>query len=86
MTRRSIWKKLGGLDEAYGIGTFEDIHYSLSVREMGYNILVNPKAMGIHYTGASAETYQVHFPLDYNRMIFLQKWSQTLKWTEWEHY
>ena len=83
MTRRSIWKKTNGFDEVYGQGTYEDVDFCLQTREMGYNIIVNPVSMGVHYTGATAEQYRIGFPLENNRMIFLQKWQQNLTWTEW---
>ena len=86
MTRRNLWNKIGGFNEIYGQGTFEDVEYCMMARELGYNIIVAPDAKGIHYTGATAERNQTGFPLDNNRMIFLQRWAQKLKWSSWEHW
>ncbi len=86
MTRRNLWNKIGGFDEIYGRGTYEDIEYCMRVRELGYNIIVAPEAKGVHYTGATAERNQLGFPLDNNRMIFLQRWQQKLNWTSWNHW
>ncbi len=80
MTRRSIWRRVRGFDEAYGGGTFEDVEFCCAVREMGYNIVVEPKASAVHYTNATAEKYGIGFPLHQNQMIFMQRWGNKIKW------
>jgi len=82
MTRRNIWTKVGGFDEIYGVGTYEDVDFCMSVRELGYNIVVNPDAKGIHYTGATAEYYQMSFPMNENKVKFFQKWGDKIYWSE----
>ena len=82
MTRRTLWNKVGGFYEGYGLGTYEDADYCLSIRELGYNIVVVPEAKGTHYTGATAEKYGIPYPMDKNRMIFMQRWQHKLQWTE----
>lgn len=86
MTRRSLWRKIGGFLEEYGLGTYEDTDYCLSVRDLGYNILVNTSSIGTHFTGATAESQRIPYPLEYNRFVFLKRWSQKLMWTEWSAY
>ena len=80
MTRRSIWSRAKGFDEAYGGGTFEDVDFCCAVRDMGYNIVVEPKASAVHYTNATAEKYGIGFPLHQNQMIFMQRWGSKLTW------
>jgi len=80
MTRRNIWSKAKGFNEIYGHGTFEDVDYCMTVREMGYNVVVEPKAAGIHYTNATAEKYGIGYPLQQNQMIFMQRWGNKLTW------
>jgi len=82
LTRRTLYKKVGGFDEIYGMGTYEDMDYCLKVREAGYNILVNPQASGVHYTGATAEYYNMPYPLNDNRVTFLARWKSKLMYTE----
>jgi len=82
LTRRTLYKKLGGFDEMYGMGTYEDIDYCLKVRDAGYNIVVNPKASAVHYTGATAEFYGMPYPLNENRMKFLTRWQSKIMYTE----
>ena len=80
MTRRNIWSRAKGFDEAYGGGTFEDVDFCCAVRDMGYNIVVEPKASAVHYTNATAEKYGIGFPLHQNQMIFMQRWGSKLTW------
>jgi GT2 family glycosyltransferase len=84
MTRRNLFTKIRGFNEIYGAGTFEDVEFCLMVREMGYNVIVNTSACGVHYTGATSEKYQIQFPLEYNRMTFLQRWANKLTWDEYK--
>ena len=82
LTKREIWKRARGFFEDYGQGTFEDVDFCLTVREMGFNVVVNPKASGVHYTGATAEYYQMPHPLMLNRMLFMSRWGTRLNYTE----
>jgi GT2 family glycosyltransferase len=55
LTRRATWRKVGGFQEVYGRGTFEDVEFCLTVRKvLGHKIVVNPEAIGEHVVGASA--------------------------------
>lgn len=81
--QKKIWIKAGGFFEGYGQGTFEDLDLCLTVRDMGYNIVVRTDAVGIHYTGATAEKYQIPYALEYNRMTFMQRWAHKLNYTEY---
>lgn len=85
MTRRGLYDKLGGFNPIYGRGTWEDIDFCLSVRELGYNVIISQEAIGTHHTGATAEHYQMPYPMDQNRMIFMAKWASRLNWTELNH-
>jgi GT2 family glycosyltransferase len=83
MTRRVLWNKIGGFDETYGLGTWEDTDYCMSIRELGYNIVVNVNAIGTHFTGATAEAYRIGYPMNDNKMKFMSKWQPKLLWSEW---
>ena len=86
MTRRSIWNKVGGFFEGYGAGTFEDVDFCLSVRDIGYNIIVETRAVGTHYVGATAEKYQLGYPLQMNRLLLFQRWATKFNYTEYLHW
>jgi GT2 family glycosyltransferase len=83
MTRRKIWSQAKGFNEIYSPGTFEDVDYCCTVREMGYNIRVEPEALGTHYTGATAEKYRLGYNLSHNQMTFMQRWGNKLEW--WDY-
>jgi GT2 family glycosyltransferase len=86
MTRRNIWNKVGGFLDAYGLGTYEDCDYCLSVKKLGLDVIVETKAVGYHYTGASAESNRIAYPMIQNRLLFLQRWQNSLVWDEVEFY
>jgi GT2 family glycosyltransferase len=84
MTRRTLWNRLGGFFEGYGLGTYEDVDFCLSARSVGYNVIVEPKAVGTHFVGASSETYKQPMPLMINKFTFMQRWGDKLNYTEFE--
>ena len=86
MTRRAIWKQIGGLWEGYGLGTYEDVEFSLAVQELGKRVIINQDATGIHFAGGSAEKYKVAFPLNKNNFLFQQRWGDKMRWMDWIHY
>lgn len=85
MTRKELYNKLGGFDAVYGAGTYEDVDYCLKLRLNGKIVLVEQKAIGYHYTGASARAYQIGFPLQQNKFIFDARWGGRYPWTEYLH-
>lgn len=85
MTRRSLFLKAGKFFEGYGLGTWEDIDLCVEIRKLGYNIVVEPKAEGIHYTSASATTYGIGFNLEGNRQLFLSRHGKDLIYDEWQY-
>ena len=85
MTRRKLFDQIGGFNLSYGFGTYEDVDYCMSVRELGYNVIIEQSAVGTHYTGATAEQYKINYALDQNRLIFMSRWAKNLNWTEMNH-
>ena len=84
MTRKQLYKELGGFDEIYGMGTYEEVDFCMKVKEQHLKIIVEPAAVGIHYTGATGEKFQMAFPLNKNRTVFTQRWYNKLVWSEWQ--
>lgn len=85
LTRRGIFEKVHGFDPIYGMGTYEDVDFCIAVRQLGYNIIVEQSAIGVHYTGATAEHYKMPYPLDQNRLIFMSRWAKNINYTEYMH-
>lgn len=83
MTRRMLFREVNGFDNAFGMGTYEDVDFCFKVREKGLKVLVEIQAVGKHYAGATAEQYNLAFPLNQNKVIYEQKWYNKLVWDEW---
>ena len=83
MTRRKLFMEAGGFNEQYGNGTYEDVDYALTLRQAGYKIIYEPRAVGYHYVGASAIENKIAFPLNQNYQLFRLRWNNLIPWTEW---
>ena len=53
MVRREVWKELGGLDEAYFPLWFEDVDFCRRMKDRGYRLFFEPRAVGKHTGGHS---------------------------------
>ena len=84
MVRRSLFMKAGAFYEEYGMGTYEDVDLCVTIKKMGYNIIVVPRAVGIHCTGATVETYKTGYPMQQNASIFLSRHMNDIEW--WDYW
>lgn len=80
MIRRSLWRKIGGYNMEYGLGTMEDVELSFAVKGEGKKVMVYPDCEAYHYTNATAMHYQIGFPLEINYQIFYNKYVSKLEW------
>lgn len=87
LTRRSLWRQIGGFYEGYGKGTFEDIEYCFAVRAAGAKVLYLAQARGYHFVGGSFQAGASRgtggFNLPMNEAIFNGRWAHMLVWDEW---
>lgn len=88
MIRRSLFSKANGFDLRYGKGTFEDVHLSCTVRQLGHRVFIDTDCIAHHYVGATAEKRQENFPLQNNSLIFKSQWMRTpfMQWNEFEFF
>lgn len=88
ITRRSLWEKFGGMDLAYGMGTYEDLDFCMKVREVGSKVLYEPAALGYHYVGGSIKkgAGKQGFNLPLNATLFRGRWAHRLAWSEWKRW
>jgi GT2 family glycosyltransferase len=75
--RRELFNRAGGFDEDYGLGTYEDVSLSLSVKAQGKRVYLDTDIIGHHHVGATAQKKNLGFPLQQNANIFKAKWSQS---------
>jgi GT2 family glycosyltransferase len=83
MTRRDLWRLLGGFSEVYGRGTFEDIEYCVGVRMKGFKVMYQPEALGHHCVGASILAAKSAYPIGQNSMIWKVRCGKWVFWDEW---
>jgi GT2 family glycosyltransferase len=56
MTRRELFWRLGGLDEEFSPGYFEDTDFCVRVQKACYRVVYLPDACVLHYENATSET------------------------------
>jgi GT2 family glycosyltransferase len=79
LTRRALWNQVGGFFEGYGVGTYEDIEYCLTLGSLGFKTMYEPKAEATHHVNATNQAY----PLGLNSQIFQVRCGSLLEWTQW---
>jgi len=83
--RRSLFDRVGPMDEAYGLGMFEDDDFSMRVRHAGYDVRCADDAY-VHHVGQgtfrrlSPEAYDALW--NRNREYFERKWG--IEWSAHE--
>lgn len=80
LIRDTVWQQLGGLDEAFGIGNFEDDDYCMRVLRAGHRLCVAEDCFVFHYgsrtfaaMGILEESWRDL--IERNEQIFQQKWQ-----------
>jgi GT2 family glycosyltransferase/glycosyltransferase involved in cell wall biosynthesis len=76
--RRSVWEELGGLDERFEVGLFEDDDFSRRIRRAGYDVRCLRDAWVHHFQEASfgmlpVDEYERIY--EANRRRFQSKWN-----------
>lgn len=81
MIRTSLWKEIGGFDEAFAPAYYEDTDLAFEVRKHGYKVMLQPESIVVHFEGVSNGTdtstglksYQI-----VNQKKFFEKWKDVL--------
>jgi GT2 family glycosyltransferase/glycosyltransferase involved in cell wall biosynthesis len=81
MLRRSVWERLGGLDERFGLGFFEDDDYCRRVAEIGMKVGCAEDVFVHHHLSATfnqlqSEKRQELF--ERNQALYEEKWGAWL--------
>lgn len=82
LVRRDLWEALGGFDERFVPGYYEDTDLCFGARDRGMRVLYEPAAHVVHVEGASMGTdpavggkaFQ-----EVNRGTFVEKWAAALE-------
>jgi len=74
LIRRKLWDEVGGLDEGYVMGQFEDIDFCNKTRRAGWKIIYQPKATLLHYEHGSGDEFVTKHSL-HNRDRLMSIWG-----------
>ena len=74
LVRRECWNELGGFDQRYAMGQFEDVDFCWRARNKGWKIFVQPEATVFHYEHGCGEEF-VQEGHDKNRALLLKEWA-----------
>src|SRR5207302_10529555 len=75
--RRNLLEEVGLLDEAYGLGFFEDDDYCRRVAERGYRMVIADDVFVHHHLSVSWQTLgrKAGEQMTRNRALFEEKWG-----------
>ncbi|MCX7114355.1 MAG: glycosyltransferase [Gammaproteobacteria bacterium] len=79
LIRKSFWDAVGGFDERFQHGYYEDSDLAMTARSLGLRVIYQPKSEVIHFEGKSytieGEEKQRRI-MKANQKLFLEKWSK----------
>lgn len=79
--RRATLDEIGGFDERFGLGTFEDNDLCYRLRRAGYKLVISAKSF-IHHEGSKTLQRMALNPaelLERNQKLYAKKWRQDLE-------
>lgn len=82
LTRKDLWRRLGGMDEKKLTVAFNDVDYCLKLREAGFRIVWTPAAAMLHRESVSRgadDTPQKLERFAREERAMYERWSDTLK-------
>lgn len=77
--RTGDFNYLGGFDQAFGVGYYEDVDLSMRLAEAGLDTVYEPRSQVRHLRGASSKPEEALALIDDHRKIFVRRWSSLLK-------
>lgn len=78
--KKSIWNKIGGLDERYDQIDYQFIDFCFSLRKFGYKIIYQPKSQVKLYSEISIlNNNNLSLKQQINKKKFIEKWKDQLK-------
>ena len=60
MTRMSLWQEIGGLPTDYFLA-FEEAHFALEAKKLGYRVVVNTTSRILHKVGMSSDRQPMYY-------------------------
>lgn len=75
LIRTEAWRAVGGIDERYYPGYYEDVDLSLRLAELGYETWLSPLSVVLHTKGGSSTERYRTFLGRRNAAVFAQRWA-----------
>ena len=78
LTHRDLYEQIGGYDEAYKIGKYEDEDMFMRIRQAGWNVTTTSTVLIHHYGSKTINAEKSAATFDFegaNRKTFLRKWK-----------
>ena len=82
IVRSSLWHDIGGFDERYSPGYYEDVDLAFSARARGFRVVYQPRAVVMHYEGLTYgrdRSAGIDEIVSVNREAFREKWASVLE-------
>lgn len=81
LVRRTTWDAVGGFDERYFPGYYEDVDLCLSIDRLGQQVLFDPRSRVRHYESGSLDwdSPYKHFVSSRSQALFIAKWFAELE-------
>ncbi|MBN4081096.1 glycosyltransferase [Caldithrix abyssi] len=76
LMRKALYEEIGGLDESFGIGNYEDDDLCIRIREAGYVIMVDESVFIHHYGSRTFKANKINYrqSLKVKGKQFRKKW------------
>ena len=78
LVRRDLWNAVGGFDDRYFPGYYEDVDLCFSLARLGYKTLFQPRSRAVHQESSSSTSDRKQFLMLRHRELFKQKWRAEL--------
>lgn len=78
LVKREVWEELGGWDDIFNKGVYEDVDFCWQAYSKGYAILYNPSIYLYHYQSASISedgTHSLNIHTKENAQKLIEKWK-----------
>jgi GT2 family glycosyltransferase len=84
LTSRTVWTRVGGMDEGFLTGNFEDVDFNLKVRKSGLRAIYQPDSRLIHYEHGSSEGVEASAQRSGNFKRLMSRWTPELARGLWK--
>ena len=78
LIRKDAFLKIGGFDERYSPAFYEEFDLEFAMREIGYKIIYQPKAVIVHHQSSSYRSEIRDSLSNINHSKFMKKWAKQI--------